>query len=412
MTEPRDLDFYYDFVCPYAYLASLEVEALARGSGARLSYRPILLGGVFRAIGSPDAPAGGFTAAKAHYLELDLAHAAANAGATLRRPAAHPRRTVLALRAALASGEVARASHALFAAYWSEGRDLEDVSVVRAALDGAGLDGAAATLRAQGDAIKDELRARTDEAVAAGVFGVPTFVVRHSGESELFWGVDRIELVRVALAPRRVLRFYFDYSSPFAYLAATELPRLVGRTGAVLELRPILLGALFKSIGTPNVPLFEMPAAKQRHQGLELERWARRRGVPFRFASRFPMNTVKALRLTLLCPSERRLDLVLALFRALWVDDRDLTSESELADLATSIGLDAAPLLAKIADEATKDALRLATAEAETKGVFGVPTFEVVGDPAASRGATDKTMYWGQDRVEDVERYLNGYNVG
>lgn len=410
--DPSDLDFYYDFVCPYAYLASLQVEALAGKSGARLTYRPILLGGVFRAIGSPNVPASKFAAAKARYLAVDLERAAAKVGAELHRPSAHPRRTVLALRAALASGDVARASHALFAAYWKHGRDLEDPGEVRSALDRAGLDGAAAVERADKEAIKAELRARTDEAVAAGVFGVPSFVARRSGESALFWGVDRMELVEVALAAPRVLRFYFDYSSPFAYLAATDLAGLVGRTGALLELRPILLGALFKSIGTANVPLFEMPEAKQRHQGLELERWARRRGVPFRFASRFPMNTVKALRLTLVCPEDRRLDLALAIFRALWVYDRDISSESELAGIAASVGLDAAALVSRIADAATKDALRRATADAETKGVFGVPTFEVVEEPEGASGESEKTLYWGQDRVADVERNLKGSNVG
>ncbi len=387
------VEFFYDFVCPYAYLASLEIGALTAETGAQLTLRPTLLGGVFRSIGGPDDPNLTKGPAKAAYGATDLARAASRRGVTLRFPERHPRRTVLALRAAIASSDVGTATRALYAAYWRDGLDLEDPAVVTRVLDEAGLDGAATVARAGTDAIKAELRAQTDEAVKHGVFGVPTFRVQTADGPQLFWGVDRLHHLRAAIAGRATLPFYFDYASPFAYLAATQVPGLAARTNARVAYRPLLLGGLFKAIGTANVPLFEMPAAKRAHVLVDIQRWAAQWGVPFRFTSRFPMNTVKALRLTLATSPAAQPALVDALFRALWAEDRDISDRAELERIAEACG--ATEAFARIESQPIKDALFTATDEARARGVFGVPTFFVRDD-----------MYWGQDRLADVERAL------
>lgn len=293
------VDFFYDFSCPYAYLAHTQIEALCARTGAELRWKPFLLGGVFQAIGAPAVPAATMPASKARMNLLDMHRWADHFGVPLRMPPTHPNRTVLALRAALASGELPRASKALFAAYWIDGSDLSKPEIVSAALGRAGLDGDALVRRAEEPAIKAELRARTDEALAAGVFGAPASVVTRDGrEPELFWGQDRLDFVKRALggAPPRAheapkvgaqpkeLSFHFDFSSPFAYLGATQVEAVAARHGASLRLRPFLLGALFKAIGTPNVPLLTMPPAKQRHTQADLVRWARSTGA-FRSAS-------------------------------------------------------------------------------------------------------------------------------
>ncbi len=385
-------ELFYDFVCPYAYLASLDVEELARQTGSTISYRPILLGGVYRAIGNVDDPNVQMPPARLGYVALDLQRAAAARCVSLRRPTDHPRRTVLALRATLASGDIPRASRALFAAYWRDGLDLEDPGVVARALTDAGFSGEDLVRAAGTDAIKAELRARTEDAVRAGVFGVPSFVVPSADGAELFWGQDRMDQVRAALC-RDEIGFFFDYSSPFAYLASTQLDGLAARTGARIRLEPLLLGGLFKALGRPNVPLFEMPKPKQIHVRRDLDRWAARWGVPFRFASRFPMNTVKALRLTLACADEVRPALVSALFRALWVEDRDLADPAVLDDVARSTGAQAA--LPEMESPEVKQRLFRATERAQERGVFGVPTLEVRGE-----------LYWGQDRLEQAEAAL------
>lgn len=391
------LRFLYDLVCPYAFLASLRVENVARQLGAEVAWEPILLGGVFKAIGAPDRPR--MSDGRARYNLVDLERQARAAGVTLKPPADHPRRTVLALRAALASTDLVAASRALYAAYWLRGEPIDDPAVVRAALDAAGLDGAAALAGADRSDVKDALRARTDRAVAEGVFGVPTIFFG----GEMYWGNDRLDLLLPRpsrgldrpLDPTRTIPFYFDFSSPFAYLASTQIELVARRAGAVVDYRPILLGGLFKAIQTPNVPIFEMPAPKRLHQGVELQRWASRCGVPFKFSSHFPLRTTHALRVVLAAPADARPSIVRALFEAAWVLDQDLSQETVVDAIATRSGASPDAIEAARSDE-LKLELRRRTDAAKEAGVFGVPTF-LVGDE----------MFWGQDRVDALELALS-----
>ena len=194
------------------------------------------------------------------------------------------------------------------------------------------------------------------------------------------------------------VEFFFDFSSPFAYLASTQIEALAARKGALLVYRPFLLGALFKAIGTPNVPLFAMPAPKRRLVTADLHRWADHWGVPFRFASRFPMNTVKPLRMVLATPEDHVAALVNAVYRAYWAEDRDISADDVLVDVATSVGLDGAALVAATTDERMKQGLKDVTDQAERIGVCGAPSF-LVGD----------LLFWGQDRLLFVEKALDGW---
>lgn len=186
-----EVTFYYDFSSPYAYLGSTQVERVAREAGATVRWRPILVGALFNAIGTPTVPVAEFVAPKREYVRRDLHHWASHWGVPLVWPSRFPMRTVAALRLALAveaaGGDIAALSHALFRAYWVEDRDIADPAVLREFGD----------LAATGEpAIKDALRAATDEAIAAGACGVPTFVVR----GHVFWGQDRLDLVARTLA--------------------------------------------------------------------------------------------------------------------------------------------------------------------------------------------------------------------
>jgi 2-hydroxychromene-2-carboxylate isomerase len=139
-----------------------------------------------------------------------------------------------------------------------------------------------------------------------------------------------------------------------------------------------------------------MPGAKRDYVMRDLERRAERMTVPYFFPSRFPMNTVKALRLTLAADAVQRPALVDALFRALWVDDKDISDTDQLQRIAASCGaLDA---LRRIENPEIKQALFSATDEAKARGVFGVPTFVARNE-----------LFFGQDRLHQVERALLGY---
>jgi 2-hydroxychromene-2-carboxylate isomerase len=396
------VEFWFDFSCPYAYVASTLIEGLAERTGARLAVRPMLLGGVFQARGTPQNLSSTLAPAKARHNLEDMQRQARTAGVPLVMPANHPLRTVDALRCVLAAGEpFMPLVHRFYRAYWAEGRDIGQREVVTAVVGEAGLDVEAVLARAGSQEIKDELRRRTDEAVARGVFGVPTMFV---GE-EMFWGADRLDMVEEALGrtPATLqpaagtamvpVDLYFDYSSPFAYLALT---RAEAAFGAAARWRPLLLGGLFRSIGTADVPLFTQSAAKQQHTMTDLQRQARRLGAAFAWPSRFPVNTVLPLRMSLeagLADTPAGRGLIVAIARALWAEDRDIGDPAVLAGLADAHGFDGAGLVAAAGTASAKQRLRDATAAAESAGVFGVPTFVV-------HRADETALFWGVDRLD------------
>ncbi len=188
----RSLDFWFDYSCPYAYLGATQVEALAGRTGATLRYRPMLLGGVFAANGTPQKLFATLSPAKAAHNARDLDRWAELFGVTLRMPAAHPFRTVEALRATIACGVDPRVVRSLYDAYWVDGRSPSEEATLRAALSAAGHDAGAVLAAIAQPAAKDDLRRRTDEAIALGIFGAPAFVV--DGE-RMYWGQDRMQLV-------------------------------------------------------------------------------------------------------------------------------------------------------------------------------------------------------------------------
>jgi 2-hydroxychromene-2-carboxylate isomerase len=188
------LEFFYDFVSPYSYLASTRVEAEVAKVGGALRFRPFLLGGVFNATGNR-APLE--TPAKARHMGTDLSRWATRLGVPFAWPARFPVLTVLPLRAAFAAekaGKLVPYTHAMYRAYWVEGRDISEAAVVEEVARKAGLDGAA--LVAEAPAYKDALKAQTQEAVDRGAFGAPTFFVGQ----EMFVGNDRLDFAIEALA--------------------------------------------------------------------------------------------------------------------------------------------------------------------------------------------------------------------
>jgi len=202
------------------------------------------------------------------------------------------------------------------------------------------------------------------------------------------------------------LDYYFDYSSPFGYLGATQVAAAAERHGAELHYKPFFLGGLFKAIGTPLVPFAEMPPPKQKLAMKDMYRWAEHYDVPFQFPSRFPMNTITALRMTLQIPSDANDELepfMLAVFRAYWGEDRDINDKDVLKGLADEHGLDGAALLEGCQNPEVKQQLKDATDAAVAAGICGVPTY-VVRD-----GEEEGVMFWGQDRLMMVEKALDGW---
>lgn len=189
------LEFFYDFNSPYSFLASTQLAALAARTGARIVYRPFVLGGVFKEA-SNSSPA--LVPAKYRYMAQDLARWAARYGVRLvyKDPLAF--KSIFVLRAALAAeeqGKIVPFTDAAFRAYWSEERDLARPEELSRVIASVGLDPGAILSRIEQQDIKERLRAQTEEAVRRGAFGAPTFFVG----DQMFWGNDRLDFVEEAL---------------------------------------------------------------------------------------------------------------------------------------------------------------------------------------------------------------------
>lgn len=189
------LDLYWDFSSPFAYLGSTQADALAARTGATLVWRPVLLGGLFKAIGQVDVPFVSWCPAKQRYYLQDLQRWAEYWHVPFQFSSHFPVASIKALRCWLALPDEHRRAfrERTFRACWAEDRDISDDATLRELLGpGAG----DVLARTRDPAIKQELIDSTRSAADAGVFGVPTWVV---GGKELFWGQDRIVLVERAL---------------------------------------------------------------------------------------------------------------------------------------------------------------------------------------------------------------------
>ena len=189
--------------------------------------------------------------------------------------------------------------------------------------------------------------------------------------------------------------FFFDLSSPYSYLAATQIEAIAKKHGATLSWKPMVLAAVFKATGN-TMPV--TVAAKGPWMWKDLNRWAKQYGVGFNMTSRFPFNAIKPERLVIAADREGKAGAAaLAAFRGLWIDDKDIASDSELRAIASSIGMDPDAAMKAIEEPAIKDQLRANTDEAVKRGAFGAPAI-FVGDE----------LFWGNDRLHHVEAALAG----
>ena len=190
------------------------------------------------------------------------------------------------------------------------------------------------------------------------------------------------------------LEFFFDFGSPYSYLAYKALPGIAAAHGAKIVWRPMLLGGVFKATG--NHSPAETPA-KGKWLQQDLQRWARRYGVAFNHNPYFPVNTLTLMRgaagMQMRGPDFHKY--VDAIFHAMWGEPRNLGDPQVLAEVLRQAGIDADAFQSLVNDPAVKEQLKNTTEEAVARGVFGAPTFFV-----------GEEMYWGQDRLEFVAEAL------
>jgi 2-hydroxychromene-2-carboxylate isomerase len=193
----KQVEFHFDFGSPYSYLAYKALPAIAAAHAADIVWRPMLLGGVFKATGN-HSPAE--TPAKGKWLQHDLQRWAQRYSVAFNHNPYFPVNTLTLMRGAVGMQTQGPIFHkymdAIFHAMWGEPRNLDEPDTLAAVLRHAGIDADSFHTLINDPAVKERLKKNTEEAVARGVFGAPTFFV---GE-EMFWGQDRLEFVAEALA--------------------------------------------------------------------------------------------------------------------------------------------------------------------------------------------------------------------
>ena len=188
--DSNPIRFYFDFSSPYSYLASEKIDALAKQHGRRVQWRPILLGAIVKTLGTVTLTS---QPGQADYSVHDFARSARFMDIPYAHPQNFPISTVAAARAYywLHGQDCTRArqfAHEIFRAYFTEGRDVSAADVVLELAQKVDADRTALAACMNEPAIKERLRAETEAALAAGIFGVPWIVV----DNEPFWGADRL----------------------------------------------------------------------------------------------------------------------------------------------------------------------------------------------------------------------------
>ncbi|MNP13128.1 2-hydroxychromene-2-carboxylate isomerase [compost metagenome] len=194
----------------------------------------------------------------------------------------------------------------------------------------------------------------------------------------------------------KTVEFYFDLGSPATYLAYTQLPKICAQTDSQLIYVPFLLGGVFKATG--NASPATIPA-KGRYMFIDLDRYAKRYGVPLTINPHFPINTLVLMRAVTgvqLRQPERFAAFIDCLFKALWIDGRNLNDPATVGAVLSENGFDPQEILALSAEEEVKNALKDTTEKAVQRGVFGAPSMFVDGQ-----------LFFGQDRLDFVVEALS-----
>jgi 2-hydroxychromene-2-carboxylate isomerase len=191
------------------------------------------------------------------------------------------------------------------------------------------------------------------------------------------------------------IEFWFDFSSPYGYLASYRIDEIGREAGRAVTWRPYLLGVVFKSSG--QSPLVSQPMRGPYHVK-DMQRTARKMNVPLILPEGFPMATIAACRAFYwqeATDPRRARDLAKALYRAAFAQGRNIATTEVVADVGKEIGIDPAALSAGIGTPAVKERLKAETDTAIARGIFGSPFILIDGEP-----------FWGNDRLGDVREWL------
>jgi len=189
--------------------------------------------------------------------------------------------------------------------------------------------------------------------------------------------------------------FYFEFASPYGYLASRKIDEIAARHGREVAWRPFLLGAVFKIVGTG--PMFDYPL-KSDYFLRDFPRQARRMGVPARLPPGAPHNTIASARAFYWLHDDdptRAKAFAARIYERFFAAGEDVSAPHAVAAVAAELGAEREAVLAALGDQRVKDRLRAENDAAIARGVFGSPFFIVDGEP-----------FWGSDRLDQVEEWL------
>ena len=195
--------------------------------------------------------------------------------------------------------------------------------------------------------------------------------------------------------------FYFDFSSPYGYFAATRIDELAQRYDRSVNWHPVLLGVLFKSTGMAPLPLIPVKGEYSMH---DMERTARLHQIPYARPSVLPIPTQAAARAMLWIRAEfgdaRAIDFAKAVYRAYFVDGVNVGEPAAVMRIAGGLGIDAGAVNEGMNSASIKDRLRAEVEQAQARGVFGAPFMIVDGE-----------SFWGFDRFDQMEMFLKNGKI-
>jgi 2-hydroxychromene-2-carboxylate isomerase len=194
----------------------------------------------------------------------------------------------------------------------------------------------------------------------------------------------------------RQMEFYFDFSSPYGYLASTRIEALAAKHRVPVRWRPVLLGAIFKITGVVPIALVPLKADYFRR---DTARLARLLDVPMTIPAQFPFGTVTACRAFYFMERQdpaAAVRLAQALFHAAFAEGRDICPVEQVGAIADGAGFDGDAIMEGIQRADVKEMLKLAVDEAVARGVFGSPYIFADGEP-----------FWGVDRLDQVDQWLS-----
>lgn len=195
--------------------------------------------------------------------------------------------------------------------------------------------------------------------------------------------------------------FYFDFSSPYGYFAATRIETLAGQYGRGVNWHPVLLGVVFKTTGSMPLPMVPLKGDYSLH---DFERSARFHGIPYKRPDPFPLSTQAAARAMLwvrnVHGNDKAVEFAKLVYRAYFIDGVNIGEPAAIAQIGAGIGIDPTALAEGLNSAPIKDQLKAGVEQSIARGVFGSPFMIVDGE-----------SFWGFDRFDQLEALLKNGSI-